>query len=330
MQNQENQDQAQSSVSHSKKVGAGQAHSKIILMGEHAVVYDYPAIAIPFPAVGVTATAYLMNDEEGYLDCRYHRGPLSQVPSNLLNITKAIELTCESFDLGQPSLHIHIHSDIPEERGMGSSAAVSVAVVRSIVDLFDLNISDFQLQLIVNQAEVIAHQSTSGLDTLMTSTKDPVIYRKSIQPKPFKLHLPAYLIVADSGQAGQTRSAVQHVADLLKRKPVFVTQSMAAIGNFVQQAYDLIQSGDIVELGKRMTYNHYYLNQLGVSNSHVDKIVNAAWTAGALGAKLTGGGRGGCIIALAETLDKARHVAQAMEAAGAIKTWHLNLGSQGT
>lgn len=315
----------QASPAQGRKIGKGTAHSKIILMGEHAVVYDYPAIAIPFPAVGVTAWAFETASADAYLDCQYHQGPLDQVPSNLLNITTAIDLVLETFQLGQPGLNIKIQSDIPQERGMGSSAAVTVAVVRALADLFDLRMTDFQLRVIVNQAEVIAHQSTSGLDTLMTSTFDPVIYRKSQQAQPFSLDLKAYLIVADSGQAGQTRSAVQHVADQVKRKPVFVEQAMAAIGSFVNQAYALIKEGDVVELGKRMTYNHYYLNQLGVSNSHIDKIVNAAWMAGALGAKLTGGGRGGCVIALADTREKAEQVAQAMTQAGAVKTWHLNL-----
>lgn len=313
------------STSHPQKVGIGKAHSKIILMGEHAVVYDYPAIALPFPAVGVTAFASHTKSSSSTLDCQYHHGPVNQAPSNLLNLVEAIDLTLETFKLGQPCLHIKIESQIPQERGMGSSAAVSVAVVRAICDLFNIQISNFQLQLIVNQAEVIAHQSTSGLDTLMTSTYQPVIYRKSQYPHTFDLNLPGYLIVADSGQVGQTRMTVQHVADLKKRKPLFVQQAMETIGKFVQQAHRLINEKNIIELGKHMTYNHYYLNQLGVSNHHLDTIVNAAWMAGALGAKLTGGGRGGCIIALADTYEKAIEIKEAMKMAGAVQTWHLDL-----
>ncbi|MFK8243232.1 mevalonate kinase [Facklamia sp. 252] len=309
----------------SKNVGTGHAHSKIILMGEHAVVYDYPAIALPFPAIAVQATVTLNPNQENYLTCHYYTGPLNQAPQHLDNIQTAIQLTLDTFQLGNPALNITITSEIPQERGMGSSAAVTVAVVRAIADLYNLTLSDYQLHFIVNQAEVIAHQSTSGLDTLMTSTYAPVIYRKSRAPHAFDLSLSAYLVVADSGQAGQTKSAVQHVALLRKHKPHFVDQAMQAIGNFVQQAYDKIAQGNAIELGKLMTYNHYYLNQLGVSNSHLDKIVNAAWMAGALGAKLTGGGRGGCLIALAETKSAAKRIAKAMRDAGAVQTWHLNL-----
>lgn len=309
----------------SSEIGIGTAHSKIILMGEHAVVYNYPAIAIPFPAVKVETTVTFSKTKHTHLDCQYFTGNIEQAPSILLNIIKAIELTLETYHLGQPNLDIKIISDIPQERGMGSSAAVSVSVVRALVDFFKLSITDYQLHFIVNQAEVIAHQSTSGLDTLMTSTTNPVIYRKSVAPHAFKLDIPAYLVVADSGQAGQTRSAVQHVAELRKRKPIFVDQSMEAIGQFVEQAYQCIAEKNVIELGRLMTYNHYYLNQLGVSNTHLDKIVNAAWMAGALGAKLTGGGRGGCLIALADTKESAEHIANAMHQAGAVKTWYLNL-----
>lgn len=311
----------------SHEIGVGTAHSKIILMGEHAVVYDYPAIALPFPAVKVNTTARHSDRDYIELDCQYFVGDISMAPSILLNIVKAIELTLETFELGQPSLSIKIISDIPQERGMGSSAAVSVSVVRAIADLFKVELSDYQLQFIVNQAEVIAHQSTSGIDTLMTSSAQPIIYRKSLAPHHFELNIPAYLIVADSGQAGQTRSAVQHVAELRKRKPLFVDNSMKAIGQFVHQAYQMIAQKNVIELGRLMTYNHYYLNQLGVSNTHIDKIVNAAWMAGALGAKLTGSGRGGCLIALAESKQMARKIARAMREAGAVQTWYLNLES---
>lgn len=308
------------------RVGNGYAHSKIILMGEHAVVYDFPAIALPFPAVQVHAEVVQAEQNYNQLDCQYFVGPLEEAPAHLDNIKKAISLTVESFKLKPMPLSIKIQSTIPQERGMGSSAAVSVAIVRAVCDFYEMPLEDYQLHMIVNQAEVIAHESTSGLDTLVTSTSSPVIYRKSQQPRPFKLKLDAYLIVADSGQAGQTRQAVNQVRLLKAKKPEFVHQMMVAIGNFVQKAHDAIIDEDIQLLGRLMTYNHYYLNQLGISNPTLDRIINAAWLEGALGAKLTGGGLGGCVIALAKDKESAQAVAHAMQEAGAIQTWYLHLG----
>lgn len=308
------------------RIGNGYAHSKIILMGEHAVVYDFPAIALPFSAVQVHAEVASTQEDRSQLDCQYFVGALDDAPALLDNIKKAVSLTMESFKLVPVPLSIKVHSTIPQERGMGSSAAVSVAIVRAICDFYEMPLEDYQLHIIVNQAEVIAHESTSGLDTLVTSTSSPVIYRKSQQPRPFKLKLDAYLIVADSGQAGQTRQAVNQVRLLKAKKPQFVHQMMAAIGNFVQEAHDAIITEDISLLGRLMTYNHYYLNQLGVSNPTLDRIINAAWLEGALGAKLTGGGLGGCVIALAKDKESAQAVAHAMQEAGAIQTWYLHLG----
>ncbi|MBG9980568.1 mevalonate kinase [Facklamia lactis] len=308
-----------------KKIGTGQAHSKIILMGEHAVVYDYPAIAMPFTAVQVEVKVHASHKPYTSIDCQYYRGPLEQIPEHLENLKTALHLAIESMRLKEIPLDIKIESTIPQERGMGSSAAVVVALIRAICDFYHVQISDYQLRLITNEAEVIAHQSTSGIDTLVTSSSNPIIYRKSQKPHSFKLDLDAFLIVADSGQAGRTSLAVNHVHELKKVKPHFVEQAMATIGRFVNQAYQAIRLGDRTELGRLMTYNHYYLNQLGISNQELDRIVNAAWLAGALGAKLTGGGLGGCVIALAEDQHHGEIISEAMMKAGASKAWLLNL-----
>lgn len=324
-----NQEQAgiiSENVQTTTKVGHGSAHSKIILMGEHAVVYDYPAIALPFPAVQVQVTVTASQHSSSYIDCQYYAGPLEDAPSMLANLKRAISLTLDSFKILSQPIQIAIDSTIPQERGMGSSAAVSVAIVRALCDYYSVTISNKQLHLIVNQAEVIAHESTSGLDTLMTSTSKPVIYRKSQTPRPFNLKMDAYLVVADSGQAGQTKLAVNHVRLLKDKKPHLVNELMSAIGNFVQQAHQAIETNDAVELGRLMTYNHYYLNQLGISNPILDRIINAAWLAGALGAKLTGGGLGGCVIAITRDEQSAQEVAQVMKEAGAIQSWYLHLG----
>lgn len=318
--------QTETSASHNlTQKGVGIAHSKIILMGEHAVVYDYPAIALPFNAANVMVTITPSQTGQTMIHSSYYDGPIEFAPSTLDNLKEAIVVTINSFKFDAMAMDIVIDSTIPSGRGMGSSAAVSVALVRALCDFYGQFISDYQLNFIVNQAEVIAHESTSGLDTLLASTNLPVIYRKSQTAKPIKLNLDAYLVVADSDMPGQTKTAVGKVRQLKDAKPEFIRSAMHAIGGFVQQAVEAIQENNVNELGRLMTYNHYYLNQLEISNAHIDRIVNAAWLAGALGAKLTGGGLGGCIIALAQTQAEAQLIQQAMMEAGATKTWELDL-----
>lgn len=309
----------------STKVGIGTAHSKIILMGEHAVVYDYPAIAIPFPAANTTVQISPNDHGRSFIQSRFYTGPLDAAPEILDNLRTAIQVARSSLKFPQQDIDIIIESTIPAGRGMGSSAAVSVALVRALSNLYGYRIKDYQLQFIVNQAEVIAHESTSGLDTLITSTNRPVIYQKSISPVPFSIHMPAYLVVADSNQPGQTSEAVGKVRQLREAKPELTKIAMDAIGDMVQQATLAIEAQDVEELGRLMTYNHYYLNQLSVSNSQLDQIVNAAWLAGALGAKLTGGGLGGCVIAIARDFETANRIETAMLEAGAVQSWQLDL-----
>lgn len=313
--------------SNSTRTGVGTAHGKIILAGEHSVVYDYPAIALPLPGAKVTVETQPSSRQVDWLESLPYTGPLDNVPEELQNLSLAIDLTHSASKLKTGPLHFRIKSSIPIGRGMGSSAAVSVALIRSLVDYMQIKISDHQLTYIANQAEVIAHGWTSGLDTLLASTDSPVIYRKSSTPIPFQFNLNAYLIVADSGMVGQTKLAVGKVHQLREAKPEFVTNMMDAIGGFVSQAIEAIQHQDIIELGRLMTYNHYYLNQLGVSNATIDHLVNQAWMADALGAKLTGAGLGGCIIALAYNRSHAQHIERVLLDAGAQQTWLVNLNA---
>lgn len=312
-----------------RKLGVGQAHSKIILMGEHSVVYDYPAIAMPFPKVNMCAVISESITGQHTISSAYYHGDLATIPEGFNNIKQGVALTLDSFKFPQTPLHIDIQSTIPIGRGMGSSAAVVVSIVRAICDFYDHPISDYQLHFIVNEAEVIAHESTSGIDTLMTSTGNPIIYRKSQSPKTFTLDMDAYLVVADSGQEGRTKQAVSHVRHLMEARPEFVTSAMESMGNFAQKAYEAIQDNNPVELGRLMTYNHYYLNQLEISNAYLDNIINAAWLAGALGAKLTGGGLGGCVIALASSAKNTIAIEKAMLNAGASQTWSMSLKKGG-
>ena len=309
----------------SDRVGYGQGHGKIILMGEHAVVYDYPAIAIPFKSSQVEVYVSRSQKKQHYIYSDLYKGPLLTSPSHMINICHLVELSLQCIPHEGETLDIRVVSDIPAGRGMGSSAAVSVALVRALADFYEVQLPYYQLAMLVNQAEVIAHESTSGLDTLITSSDYPVVYRKSDQPRAFTLDLDAYLVLADSGREGRTKLAVSRVAQLKAYKPAYVKELMQTIGGFVDQAYRAIQAGDTEELGRLMTYNHYYLNQMEVSNEHLDRIINASWLEGALGAKLTGGGMGGCVIALARDQEHAKAIAGAMHTAGAQSTWTLDL-----
>lgn len=303
----------------------GTSHGKLILMGEHAVVYQSHAIALPFDTVQVTVQATHFEQATIYLTCDYYCGNLQSAPSHLANIQVALEQL--STVIHQPLSHLHltIDSTIPQERGMGSSAAVIVALVRAVCRYYNTPLPLNQLHAIVNHAEKQAHGTTSGIDTLMTSTNCPIIYKKGQTPIAFDMNLKAYLVIADSGQTGQTKEAVQRVRDLITTQPTLAHYHLQHIDTLVQQAYQAIMSQNCEQLGALMSDNHHSLQQLGISTPLIDHLVHIAQQSNALGAKLTGGGLGGCVIALCSSDTHAVQLRHLWEQEGATTTWAMRL-----
>lgn len=307
-------------------LGTGTATGKIILMGEHAVVYGEPAIAFPFHAAAVTTT--VEPAEHMWLDCAYFSGPLSESPKQLHNIKESIVETL-AFLTKNDSLSFTITSTIPPERGMGSSAAVAVSVIRSIFDYYDYPATANELAVLVNKAEKIAHGNPSGIDAAATSGQQPLFFVKGHDLQPFPMDLNhAWLIVADTGIKGQTREAVKDVAHLFETDKPTVSKKIVALGQLVRNSKQAILTNDAQRLGDTMDQAQQLLAELTVSHPMIEQLVNAAKAAGALGAKLTGGGRGGCVIALANSQHSAEKIATAFQQAGAVNTWIQSLEAQ--
>ena len=302
-------------------IAQGKSHGKIILMGEHAVVYGEPSIALPFPAVEMTAS---VKGTSGALliDCSYYQGIATDMPEILQSLKTAIGTALTSLGKPHEKLMVSINSSIPPERGMGSSAAVAVAVTRAIYHYFGENLNHDRLLELVDVSEKIAHGNPSGLDAVTTSGDSPVYYRKGHPFIPFELKMDAYLVVGDTGVTGQTKEAVQSIADRIENGEHKKTlQQIRMLGEFAEQAKDNLEHNEPSKLGEAMDRAHEILSALGVSSDELNELVETAREAGALGAKLTGGGRGGCMIALTKTMEDAERVEAALRKAGAVDTW---------
>ena len=286
-----------------KEVGVGQAHSKIILIGEHAVVYGYPAISLPLLEVEVTcrvvpaATPWRLFEED--------------------TLSMAVYASLEHLNIKEAYIRCQIDSAIPEKRGMGSSAAISIAAIRAVFDYFEAELPYDVLEILVNRAEMIAHMNPSGLDAKTCLSDQPIRFIKNVGFEELAMDLSAYLVIADTGVYGHTREAIQVVESKGKEALPF----LYALGELTQQAEEAIKARDAVILGEILTKAHGNLKEIGVSSLEADALVETALQNGALGAKMSGGGLGGCIIALVADYHQAQDLAERLEEKGAVQTW---------
>lgn len=286
-----------------KKIGVGKAHSKIIWMGEHSVVYGYPAIAIPLQGIEVECRIYPA-DEKIHFD--YYD-----------TLSTAVYAALEYLNHTDVAISYDIRSEIPQKRGMGSSAAVSIAAIRAVFDYFEQSIDMETLEILVNKAEIIAHSNPSGLDAKTCLSDKAITFIRNIGFSTLDLDLDAYLVIADTGIYGNTREAVEKVAQAEEKN----LPHLAALGDLTEQVQKAITEKAVQKIGPLMTQAHAELQAIGVSIDKADQLVEISLKNGALGAKMSGGGLGGCIIALTETKAQAEKISKALTEGGAVQTW---------
>ena len=304
--------------------GVGEAPGKIILMGEHAVVYGAPAIALPFFSVGVKCTVR-SHPGDTYIKSVCYEGPLTTSPSSVEGIKKLIEVTLEYLQQENKDLRIIIESLIPPQRGLGSSAAVSVAIVRALFDAYHTVLSFDILNQLVSIAESIHHFKPSGLDAATILNEKLTVYQKG---NPFynpKSTLEGYLVVGDSGIEGNTKQAVSEVKQRFEDNPNEMREHIEQISQLTLKTELALLENNIHTVGVSMLQAHSHLKKMGVSDATMDNYVEVAMDAGAFGAKITGGGKGGCMIAIVNSVIEAEKISQELLKAGMKQTWVYNM-----
>jgi mevalonate kinase len=226
-----------------------------------------------------------------------------------------------------PDWLVEVASTVPVGAGLGSSAAVAVALVNAIARAAGAVLDRETAALLAYEAEACTHGTPSGIDNTVVAYDRPIRFISG-RAEELDVAAPLTFVVADTGVQGLTAEAVAGVRQRRQANPTTYEAWFDEIGRFVDQAARAIATGELIRLGWLLNSNHLVLQAMRVSNSRVDALVAAARHAGALGAKLSGAGAGGVVIALAtnETVDE---VADAMRGSGAVRAWRTHIAPSG-
>jgi mevalonate kinase len=300
------------------------ACAKIILVGEHAVVYGRPAIALPLPHLRAYARVETRESETEIVAPNIHqRFRLRDRPNNPLS--QIITKTLAHLGLAPEAhpLRLIIKSDIPVASHLGSGAAVSVACARAVAAHVNADLPPADASALTYEIEKLHHGTPSGIDNTVIAYEQPVWFVRNQVPGTLAIgsQVPGTLrlVIADTGTSTPTKIPVAHVRHCWERDKAGHEHLFDVIAALAISARHALEASDWPALGNAMNANHTVLQQLGVSSSLLDKLCAVALRAGALGAKMSGGGRGGNIIALARDAAHADDIKQALKKAGAVR-----------
>lgn len=309
------------------KKATGFAQSKLILIGEHSVVYGQPAIALPFPLIGVECSVEYQPGNI-YLKSDLYEGPIDEAPQLLLGIVSTIKHTLNELKLPYKNLLIEVKSTIPPGKGLGSSAAVATALVKSLFAYAQIKCTEAQILQFANISEKYAHGSPSGIDSLTVNSEKPVWYQRETPIDYIETKGEFHFVVADSGRGADTKTAVGTVRELMKSAPKKIEKTMNHLGDITHQVRESLENSSKQMLGYLLNEAQKELVTLGVSDFGLNKLIKLALDEGALGAKLTGAGNGGCIIALAKNELHSKQLTEKLLQSGVESVWPFTLKNE--
>ena len=305
--------------------GGNVGYGKIILLGEHSVVYGYHAIAAPI-GLSIRAEATRQPSAIDLVIAGWDADVAVDGATGATGTTgpsvsnRVAALITGRLGVAEAGMRVEVFPHLPRASGLGASAALAVAVIRAVAGCFDIQISDREISDLAFECEQIVHGTPSGIDNTVATFGRPILFRKTDAPAGQEVSdivtpNPIPIVIGLTGVRSLTAHTVGIVRTLWQKNPQRYDAIFSQIDGLVLAGVDALRRGDIAELGELMNINQGLLNALQVSSGEIEELVDIARRAGALGAKLTGGGGGGAMIAVAEP-GRTESITTAMRRAG--------------
>ena len=314
-------------------MGRGSGFGKVILYGEHFVVHGVPGIV---SAIDSTADAEVKKIGKGITVIDKRKGAKGYTEKKRVQQKESIErmLKTLGINLRKASLEIWLGGNLPSFSGIGASAASSVAIARAIAEEFEMNLSDERINEVAYEAEKAYAGTPSGIDNTAATYGGLIWFKRNLSGgantiERLTIRQPVEIVIGNTGIVADTKEMVAGVAERKKRNPEKYNALFEQAEKLAFTARKALEEFDLREVGKLMNENHRLLQEIEVSCRELDYLVHLAGEQGAFGAKLTGGGGGGCMVALTPTKELQEAVATTMEKEG-FKVLKTKIGIQKT
>jgi mevalonate kinase len=312
-------------------MGSGSGFGKVILFGEHFVVHGVAGIV---SAIDLITDAEVERSGEGIIIKDERRGAKGYTEKKRTQQKESIERMLKTMGIGlrKAFFEIRLGGNLPSFSGIGASAASSVAIARAIAEELGMNLSDQRINEIAYEAEKAYAGTPSGIDNTAATYGGLIWFKKSSNERPntiekLSIKEPVEIVIGNTGVVADTKKMVASVADRKKENPEKYDSLFNQAERLVYEARKALEDFNLKEIGRLMNENHWLLQEIEVSSKKFDYLINLAREYGAFGAKLTGGGGGGCMVALTPGKELKEAVATAMEKKG-FKVLRTKIGVQ--
>jgi mevalonate kinase len=301
-------------------MGKGSGFGKTILFGEHFVVHGVPGIA---SAVESAAEAEVKKAQKGINVTDERTGAKGYAEKKKLQQIESIErvLKAMNMDSEKVAINIWLGGNLPGFSGLGASAASSVAIARAIAEEFGLDLSDEKINDVAYEAEKAYAGNPSGIDNTAATFGGLIWFKKNLSGgsnmiEQLNIREPVEVVIGNTGIVANTKAMVAGVAERKQKKPQKYNAIFKQAEELAHKGRKALEAFDLKQVGELMNENHHLLQEIEVSCKELDYLVELARKEGAFGAKMTGGGGGGCMLALTPEKELQEKVASAMENEG--------------